>query len=97
MKHKFLFILPRLAGLTLLVGVAALVLFLLFKLLILAVVIGVVVAIAGKILSKARQRWAAEHQLSWAEQPHFKPLNGPAPFQANEKDQQAGLAIIPIS
>jgi len=98
MKHKILFILPRLAGLTLLVGVASLVLFLLFKLLLLAIVIGVIVTIAAKILSGIRKRWAADYQLEQGPLHPFRGLNHNGMVQpVTQAPFQTAPAIIPIN
>lgn len=97
MKHKILFILPRLAGLTLLIGLVSLVLFLLFKLLLLAIGISLIVLIAGKIIKKARQKWAEDNGLEWNGHPYFKELQHKGSLQpvAHHKSQGAA-AIIPI-
>ncbi len=97
MKHKILFILPRLAGLTLLIGLASLVLFLLFKLLLLAIGISVIVLIAGKIISKARQKWAEGNGLEWSGNPYFKELQHNSSLQPITHHKRQGTpAIIPI-
>lgn len=97
MKHKILFILPRLAGLTLLIGVASLVLFLLFKLLLLAIVIGIIVTIAAKILSGARKRWAAGYQLEHGPHQSFRGLHHNGTIQpVMHASSQTTPAIIPI-
>ena len=97
MKHKILFILPRLAGLTLLIGLASLVLFLLFKLLLLAIGISVLVLIAGKIISKARRKWAEGNGLEWSGNPYFKELQHNGSLQPITHHKSQGTpAIIPI-
>ncbi|MBO9594056.1 MAG: hypothetical protein J7599_14200 [Niabella sp.] len=97
MKHKILFILPRLAGLTLLIGLASLVLFLLFKLLLLAIGISVIVLIAGKIITKARQKWAAGSGLGWTGNPYLNELQHNGSLQPVTHHKSQGTpAIIPI-
>lgn len=97
MKHKIMFILPRLAGVTLLIGLASLVLFLLFKLLLLAIGISVIVLIAGKIIKKARQKWAEGNGLEWKGNPYFKELQHNSSLQPIiDTKSQGAPAIIPI-
>ncbi|WP_300604608.1 hypothetical protein [Niabella sp.] len=97
MKHRILFILPRLAGLTLLIGLASLVLFLLFKLLLLAIGISIIVLIAGKIITKVRQKWADGDRLDWNAHPYMNELRGNSSLQpVMNKKSQGAPAIIPI-
>ncbi|WP_157097976.1 hypothetical protein [Niabella ginsenosidivorans] len=98
MKHRFLFILPRLAILAVLIGTASLVLFLLFKLLLLVIAIGVIAAIAGKIISKARAKWMENAGLSTGREPYHRQLHGPATLQPVASNRRhAQPAIIPIN
>lgn len=96
MKHKILFFLPRLAGLTLLIGLASLVLFLLFKLLLLAIVIGVIVAITAKIISGVRARWAAGDNPAGAQHPPFGLAGNSGPMYPVMHRQTQTPAIVPI-
>lgn len=93
MKQKFLFILPRLAVLTLLIGASSVVLFLLFKLLITVVAIGAITLIAGKIISKARQHWL--NNESFNQSSPFGPRLAQQPVSAQRST--AAPAIIPIN
>lgn len=54
MKGRFLFLLPRVIGLTLIIGLAALILGLVFKLLLGLIVIGVIVFAVVSILHRIR-------------------------------------------
>ncbi|RQO30339.1 hypothetical protein DBR32_12270 [Taibaiella sp. KBW10] len=56
MKHKLRFILPRLIGATVIIGLASMVLFILFKLLIAAAAIGIILAIASKFMGKRARK-----------------------------------------
>ncbi|MCF3107212.1 hypothetical protein LL912_00320 [Niabella sp. CC-SYL272] len=97
MKHKILFMLPRLAGLTLLIGLASLVLFLLFKLMLLAIGISLIALIAGKIIKKTRQKWAEGNGLEWSANPYLKELHHNSTLQPIAgKKSQGTPAIIPI-
>ncbi|SDC12826.1 hypothetical protein [Niabella drilacis] len=98
MKHKFFFFLPRLAGLTLLVGLASLVLFLLFKLLLLAIVTGVIIAVAAKILSGVRKKWMTGYQLEHGPHQHFSGLSHNSTINPVMQASSQGIpAIIPIN
>lgn len=93
MKQKFLFILPRLAALTLLIGAASVVLFLLFKLLITVVAIGAIALIVGKIISKARQHWLNNESFNQSSPFMPRPTLQPVTVQSSA----AAPAIIPIN
>ncbi|MBO9618695.1 MAG: hypothetical protein J7539_06610 [Niabella sp.] len=98
MKQKFLFMLPRLAALAILTGLASLMLFLVFKLLILVVAIGVITFIAGKIFSKARAKWMINNGMTLGPSPYYHSMNTPATLQpVFTKAQTSGEAIIPIN
>lgn len=57
MKHKLRFILPRLIGATVIMGLASMVFFILFKLLLAAAAIGIILAIASKFMGKRARRY----------------------------------------
>ncbi|MGJ7030042.1 hypothetical protein [Niabella hirudinis] len=95
MKHKIMFFLPRLAGLALLVGLASLVLFLLFRLLLLVVAIGTIVAITAKLLSGARKKWMQGYPPEHGLHPHFRNPGHSNP--AMPIATQVNAAIVPIN
>ncbi|AHF17472.1 hypothetical protein [Niabella soli] len=98
MKQKFLFMLPRLAVLAALVGLASFVLFLVFRLLILVIAIGVIVFIAGKIISKARTKWMMNNGMPLDQPAYYHSLDGATALQpVFGKEQRSGIAIIPIN
>ncbi|WP_018627411.1 hypothetical protein [Niabella aurantiaca] len=96
MKHKIMFLLPRLAGFTLLIGLASLVLFLLFKLLLLAIVIGVIVAVTAKIVSGVRARWAAGNSSLWSQQAPVGVAGNNSSMHPVMHRQAQTPAIVPI-
>lgn len=97
MKQKFLFVLPWLAVLGLLAGLASLVFFLIFRLLLLAVAVGIIVVIAGKIITKVRAKWMTGNGMGLGQPPYYNPLNNPVVLQPVRPSQQSNEAIIPIN
>ena len=98
MKHRFLFILPRLAVLAVIVGIASFVLFLVFKLLLLLLAVGAISVIAGKIISKARAKWLENAGIPLDQASYHDRLRGPAILQpAVNNKSQVNTAIIPIN
>lgn len=97
MIHKFKFILPRLAGATVLVGLAAMVLFLLFKLLLAIVVVGGIATLAMRAAQHRRRKMMAYYGYQG-----INPWNGTQPWFGDRQSisvnpTQRTATIVPIN
>lgn len=93
MKSKLHFILPRLLAVTLLIGAASFVLFIVFKLLLAVAAIAGLVFLAGKIMGKRfRGKWKADSPQQGIMPQEFAGYDVPvSPYK-----KAAPLTIVPI-
>ena len=94
MKCKLRFILPRLLAVTLLIGAASFVLFIVFKLLLAVAAIAGLVFLAGKIMGKNRFRgkWKTDGPQQGIMPQEFAGYDAPvSPYKT-----AAPLTIVPI-
>lgn len=95
MNNKIKFILPRLLGLTVLVGLATFILSMVFKLLLAGLALAVIGSMVAKIIKKKREKQFPYKQFSEKFLPYhngFSEQQKAAFSQVSKKD----LAIIPI-
>jgi len=94
MKNNINFMLPKIAGMTLLAGVGAMVLFLLFKVLMVALLVSVVVVAvkSAKMLFHQAQERIGNYDDEFGGQLDYYNYNRQTSFAPYRKD----LAIIPI-
>lgn len=95
MNNKIKFILPRLLGVTVLVGVAAFILSIVFKFLLAGLALTAIGMVVAKAIGKKRERKLHDKEFSEKFMPYhssFSEQQKTAFSQINKKD----LAIIPI-
>ena len=99
MKNNFRFIFPRLIGATVVVGLAALIITTLFKLLIGLVVIGGVVSLAGRLAGRNRMMHG-NGQYGQIQNGRFGQMNGDQHWANNmtvsASPLQRSATIVPI-
>jgi len=95
MKHNKRYILPKLIGVTIIAGVATLIIGMIFKLLLLG---SVVAGIGTLIASKLRRREQRYFRAYENEMPlHFNPKNDYAVKPNYSNARRENIAIIPIN
>lgn len=96
MKNKIRFIIPKLIGVTLVVGLLSFLIGLLFKLLIAATILSAVaIFIASKIRNKKSQKMLREHWNPIS--PDYRTDSSTPVRPASHEFQRTNLAIIPIN
>ena len=102
---KMKFILPRIIGLTVIAGIATLLMSLVFKVLVLASIVGIIVSLVGRKMSRRRQmmqQYGMQGQQGFGQMPGGpESYFGQSPFHRSDVapvyNAQRSSAIIPIN